>query len=125
MSQNWFTQINQNLYFWHLNNSCCQNLIFGQNQTLFVRFFVKFLGCELEDLAHYHCKDEGCEMIFRHEEGAREHGRNHFIQDQISEMFFVRGDPEDDHPDCSEITPNCPHLKTGLHWHCKWVSKYY
>ena len=79
-----------------------------------------FQGCEVEDLAHYHCKDDGCEMIFRHEDGVREHGRNHFMQDQISELFFVRGDPEDEpEPECPD---SCIHRKAGLHFHCKWVS---
>ena len=36
---------------------------------------LKLIGCEVEDLAHYHCKDDGCEMIFRHEDGVREHGK--------------------------------------------------
>jgi hypothetical protein len=82
-----------------------------------------FQGCEIEELSHYHCKDDGCEMVFRHEDGVREHGRNHFIQDQITDLFFVRGDPEDepDSPDCTEA---CPHRKiSGLHFHCKWVCK--
>lgn len=80
-----------------------------------------FQGCEVEDLSHYHCKDDGCEMVFRHEDGVREHGRNHFIQDQISELFFVRGDPEDE-PEGPECTETCAHRKVGLHYHCKWVS---
>ena len=83
--------------------------------------FVYVLGCEVEDLAHYHCKDDGCEMIFRHEDGVREHGRNHFIQDQISEMFFVREDPEDD-PDPPECSENSDNRAKGLQFHCKWVS---
>lgn len=80
-----------------------------------------FQGCEVEDLSHYHCKDDGCEMVFRHEDGVREHGRNHFMQDQISDLFFVRGDPEDE-PDSEDCSGSCPHRKVGLHYHCKWVS---
>ena len=82
-----------------------------------------FQGCEVEDLSHYHCKDDGCEMVFRHEEGVRDHGRNHFMQDQISDLFFVRGDPEEE-PDAPEYCgEGCAHRKVGLHFHCKWVSR--
>jgi hypothetical protein len=49
----------------------------------------------------------------------REHGRNHFIQDQISEVFFLKGDPDEDEQDCPD---HCPHKTTMLHFHCKWVS---
>ena len=80
-----------------------------------------FQGCEVEDLAHHHCKDDGCEMVFTKEDEVREHGKNHFMQDQISELFFVRGDPEDE-PEAPECTESCPHRRTGLHYHCKWVS---
>ena len=38
-------------------------------------FYLNQIRCEVEDLAHYHCKDDGCEMIFRHEDGVREHGK--------------------------------------------------
>ena len=95
-------------------------------------------GCDIEDLQHYHCKDDGCETVFRNEDGVREHGRNHFIQDQITEIAFLRGDPEESEPilvDCPETcpvkntllknsksadTPTVP--TTGSHFHCKWVS---
>ena len=83
-----------------------------------------FQGCDVEDLTHWHCKDDGCEMVFRHEDGVRDHGRNHFIQDQISDLFFVRGDPEDE-PDAPECTESCQHRKIGLHYHCKWVRLYF
>ena len=92
-------------------------------------------GCEMEELEHYHCKDEGCETVFRNEDGVREHGRNHFFQDQISGTFFVKSDPDDHRDSMSETsndgmkedgeglcTEQCPHKKTMLHFHCKWVS---
>ena len=78
-------------------------------------------GCDIEDLQHYHCKDEGCETVFRNEDGVREHGRNHFIQDQITEIAFLRVDPDDPdsaQPDGPENTP----IKNGIRFHCKWVS---
>ena len=43
------------------------------------------------------------------------------MQDQISELFFVRGDPEDE-PELPECPESCVHRKSGLHFHCKWVS---
>ena len=43
------------------------------------------------------------------------------MQDQISELFFVRGDPEDE-PELPECPESCVHRKAGLHFHCKWVS---
>ena len=42
-----------------------------------------FQGCEVDDAEHFHCKDEGCETVFRSEEGVWEHGRNHFVQDKV------------------------------------------
>ena len=42
-----------------------------------------FQGCAIEDLEHFHCKDDGCETVFRKGDEYREHGRNHFIQDQV------------------------------------------
>merc|ERR1719412_2170799 len=54
-----------------------------------------FQECEVEDTEHFHCKDEGCETVFRTEEGVREHGRNHFQQDCISETYFAKVDPEE------------------------------
>ncbi len=50
----------------------------------------------------------------------REHGRNHFIQDQISEVFFLKSDPEEDDTECPD---QCPHKTTQIHYHCKWVSR--
>lgn len=92
----------------------------------------------MEESEHYHCKDEGCETLFRSEDGVKEHGRNHFIQDQISETFFRKIDPEEeeikaqqqqhqhqqeDKEDLSsECGEACPHQKTSVHFHCKWVS---
>ena len=84
-----------------------------------------FQGCDVEDLNHWHCKDDGCEMVFRHEDGVRDHGRNHFIQDQISDLFFLRDDPEDEPNDTPECNASCQHRKIGLHYHCKWVRLYF
>ena len=91
-----------------------------------------FQGCEMEESEHYHCKDEGCETLFRSEDGVKEHGRNHFIQDQVSETFFQKIDPEEeeakspeDREDSECCGETCPHNKAGgavVHYHCKWVS---
>ena len=72
-----------------------------------------FQGCDVEDLKHWHCKDDGCEMVFRHEDGVRDHGRNHFIQDQISDLFFVRENDDESDSDSNKTA-----------YHCKWVSFY-
>ena len=61
-----------------------------------------FQGCEMEESEHYHCKDDGCETLFRSEDGVKEHGRNHFIQDQISETFFQKIDPEEEEAKSAE-----------------------
>ena len=76
-------------------------------------------------------------MVFRNDDGVKEHGRNHFIQDQITEIAFLRGDPEESDPvlaDCPESCPikklvtknpvsNAPNTTpSGSHFHCKWVS---
>lgn len=49
-----------------------------------------FQECEVEDTEHFHCKDEGCETVFRNEEGVREHGKNHAQQDSISETMYAK-----------------------------------
>lgn len=72
-------------------------------------------------MEHFHCKDDGCETVFRKHDGVQEHGRNHFLQDQITDIFFMKVDPEE--PEVSECPELCPHKKSEqLHYHCKWVS---
>ena len=79
-----------------------------------------FQECEVEDTEHFHCKDEGCETVFRTEDGVREHGRNHFQQDYISQALYAKVEPEE--PGSEEFCPaNCPYSKE-IHYHCKWVS---
>ena len=81
-----------------------------------------FQECDVEDTEHFHCKDEGCETVFRSsDEGVRDHGRNHFVQDNVTEGFFAKRDPEEAEvpPECSDA---CPHKKTAVHYHCKRVS---
>ena len=75
----------------------------------------------MEDLHHYHCKDEGCETVFRNDDGVREHGRNHFLQEQVTEAAFARSDP-DDPPDERNCPETCNDKNGPLHFHCKWVS---
>ncbi len=111
-------------------------------------------ACELEEQAHFHCKDDGCEAVFPAltpdsvDAAVREHGKNHFLQDQVTEKYFAKSDPEDlleatssvpppekiaasgsGNPDgangivtlsCTEV---CPHRRTQLHYHCQWVSE--
>ena len=91
-----------------------------------------FQQCDLEDVEHFHCKDEGCETVFKSDEGVKDHGRNHFLQDQITDAFFIKGDADDDEEDDDEddgensakmptdCPENCQHK--SLHYHCKWVS---
>ena len=80
-----------------------------------------FQECEVEDTEHFHCKDEGCETVFRTEEGVREHGKNHFLQDNISETFFSKADPEE--PGSESYCPSqCQYKGKDMHFHCKWVS---
>jgi len=93
-----------------------------------------FQGCELEETEHYHCKDDGCEAVFGRSDGAaaREHGRNHFIQERITERYYLKIDPEDDESLLPEAEKErrkeicggdqCPHKGT-LHYHCLWVSQ--
>jgi len=78
-----------------------------------------FQECDVEDTEHFHCKDEGCETVFRTEEGVREHGRNHFQQDCISETYFAKVDPEE--PGTEAACPaQCPYKNKEIHFHCKW-----
>ena len=80
-----------------------------------------FQECEVEDTEHFHCKDEGCETVFRNEEGVREHGRSHAQQDAITDQVFTKVDPEE--PGSEEACPAaCPYKGKEVHYHCKWVS---
>ena len=85
-----------------------------------------FQDCELEDLEHFHCKDEGCETVFRagQEEAVREHGRMHFQQDFITDAVYNKVDPEEPGSD-EACPPNCPYRTKEIHYHCKWVSVEY
>ena len=80
-----------------------------------------FQECDVEDTEHFHCKDEGCETVFRTEEGVREHGKNHFQQDQISETFFAKVDPEEPGSEAGCPT-SCQYRGKEIHFHCKIVS---
>ena len=80
-----------------------------------------FQECDVEDTEHFHCKDEGCETVFRTEEGVREHGKNHFQQDQISETFFAKVDPEEPGSEAGCPT-SCQYRGKETHFHCKIVS---
>ena len=82
-----------------------------------------FQECDVEDTEHFHCKDEGCETVFRTEEGVREHGKNHFQQDQISETFFAKVDPEEPGSEAGCPT-SCQYRGKEIHFHCKIVSPY-
>ena len=80
-----------------------------------------FQECEVEDTEHFHCKDEGCETVFRNEEGVREHGRSHAQQDAITDTVFTKVDPEE--PGSEEACPPaCLYKGKETHYHCKWVS---
>ena len=83
-----------------------------------------FQECEVEDTEHFHCKDEGCETVFRTEEGVREHGKNHFQQDQISETFFAKVDPEEPGSEVGCPT-SCQYRGKEIHFHCKIVSSHH
>ena len=82
-----------------------------------------FQECDVEDTEHFHCKDEGCETVFRTEEGVREHGKNHFQQDQISETFFAKVDPEEPGSE-SGCPTSCQYRGKEIHFHCKIVSSF-
>ena len=82
-----------------------------------------FQECEVEDTEHFHCKDEGCETVFRTEEGVREHGRNHFLQDYVSQSLYAKVDP--DEPGSDEYCSSNCNFSKEIHYHCKWVSVCY
>ncbi|XP_040574918.1 uncharacterized protein [Lepeophtheirus salmonis] len=88
-----------------------------------------FQNCDMEESEHYHCKDEGCESIFRSDDGVKDHGRSHYLQDQVSDAFFTRGDPIDLDEEEEDYRENeekrvlfCPEkcINKILHFHCKW-----
>ncbi|XP_045465819.1 zinc finger protein castor homolog 1-like isoform X1 [Harmonia axyridis] len=74
-------------------------------------------SCEFNGSMHYHCITDGCQMILNSKEGVREHGRNHDLQDQITENFFTIITAKDGV--CEE---SCIYGDKEKHYHCNWEN---
>jgi hypothetical protein len=60
-------------------------------------------------------------VLYRTEEGVREHGRLHYQQDCITDSCFNKVDPEEPGTEAACPSP-CPHAAREVHYHCRMVS---
>ncbi|XP_013088820.2 uncharacterized protein LOC106072911 [Biomphalaria glabrata] len=66
---------------------------------------------------HYHCRVEGCQVIFKSKDGVRSHARFHDLQDSITPLVyrhFTSGQA------CNET--NCQYDQKEAHYHCNWTN---
>ncbi|KAL3862322.1 hypothetical protein ACJMK2_008299 [Sinanodonta woodiana] len=63
---------------------------------------------------HYHCKIEGCLVLFKSKDGVREHARFHELQDRITPIAYRYYDQENLCPE------NCQYSLKEKHYHCIW-----
>ncbi|XP_021355431.1 zinc finger protein castor homolog 1-like [Mizuhopecten yessoensis] len=63
---------------------------------------------------HYHCKVEGCLVLFKSKDGVREHARFHELQDRITPVAYHVYEP-------LQACPNsCQYSLKEKHYHCIW-----
>ncbi|KAL5014907.1 hypothetical protein ScPMuIL_009177 [Solemya velum] len=63
---------------------------------------------------HYHCRVEGCSVLFRSKDGVREHARLHDLQSCLTPMAFRTYTAEESCPN------NCQYSENKKHFHCNW-----
>ncbi|XP_033763818.1 LOW QUALITY PROTEIN: zinc finger protein castor homolog 1-like [Pecten maximus] len=63
---------------------------------------------------HYHCKVDGCLVLFKSKDGVREHARFHELQDRITPVAYHVYEP-------LQACPNsCQYSLKEKHYHCIW-----
>ncbi|WAR13855.1 CAS-like protein [Mya arenaria] len=65
---------------------------------------------------HYHCKIEGCLVLFKSKDGVREHARFHELQDRITPIAYQTFEIEDACPE------QCQYSEKEKHFHCIWTG---
>ncbi|XP_052286686.1 zinc finger protein castor homolog 1-like [Dreissena polymorpha] len=65
---------------------------------------------------HYHCKIEGCLVLFKSKDGVREHARFHELQDRITPIAYQTYESA---VPCPE---KCQYSEKEKHFHCIWTG---
>lgn len=65
---------------------------------------------------HYHCKMQGCLVLFKSKDGVREHARFHELQDRITPIAYQT------YEDVEDCPQDCQYSKKEKHFHCIWTG---
>lgn len=65
---------------------------------------------------HYHCRTEGCLVLFKSKDGVREHARFHELQDRITPIAYKAYDSSESCPE------GCQYSEKDKHYHCIWTG---
>ncbi|KAL4220946.1 Zinc finger protein castor 1 [Mactra antiquata] len=65
---------------------------------------------------HYHCKMDGCLVLFKSKDGVREHARFHELQECITPIAYTT---YEENESCTE---NCQYNEKQKHYHCIWTG---
>ncbi|KAH9490008.1 hypothetical protein Btru_036245 [Bulinus truncatus] len=66
---------------------------------------------------HYHCRVEGCQVIFKSKDGVRSHARFHDLQDSISPLVYRHFTVS---TACN--VADCQYDQKEDHYHCNWSN---
>ncbi|XP_071146586.1 zinc finger protein castor homolog 1-like isoform X3 [Mytilus edulis] len=65
---------------------------------------------------HYHCKVEGCLVLFKSKDGVREHARFHELQDRITPVAYTT------YEQLEMCSDGCEFNLKEKHYHCIWTG---
>ncbi|XP_041378245.1 zinc finger protein castor homolog 1-like [Gigantopelta aegis] len=65
---------------------------------------------------HYHCKVDGCVVLFRSKDGVREHAKFHEIQDRITPLVYIKFEADE------ACQHSCQFSLQEKHYHCNWTG---
>ncbi|KAK9884307.1 hypothetical protein WA026_005259 [Henosepilachna vigintioctopunctata] len=74
-------------------------------------------NCEMASTEHFHCMADGCQMVFNVKDNVKEHARNHELQEQITDNYFITITGKDG--SCEE---SCIYGDREKHYHCNWEN---
>ncbi|XP_062590668.1 zinc finger protein castor homolog 1-like [Saccostrea cucullata] len=63
---------------------------------------------------HYHCRVDGCLVLFKSKDGVREHARFHELQDRITPVAYTM------YTETEACPENCQYSGNQRHYHCIW-----
>ncbi|XP_067659441.1 zinc finger protein castor homolog 1-like isoform X2 [Haliotis asinina] len=65
---------------------------------------------------HYHCRVDGCQVLFRSKDGVREHAKFHEIQDRITPLVYLM------YEELQACPESCQFNLKQKHYHCNWTG---